>query len=87
MVGVKIDASSHAIGQAFGLFENLFEHKVGVSALFNLSEIDINSFDFRTELPVVDIHHLQFLTTSDNSNVAIFQIHHFISILNNRTGI
>ena len=81
MVSFQIDAPAHAIGKALGLFEYLFEHEMSIAALFYLAQLNVYRFNFRTQLPVIDIHHFQLLALANDSNVAILQIDHLIGIL------
>ena len=47
MIGLHIDTAAHAIGDALGLLEDFLQHEMRITALFNLSEGDINGLDFR----------------------------------------
>ena len=87
MIGLDIHASSHAIGQTLRLLEDFLEHKVRITTLLNLSEVDIDSLYRQLLLFTKDAHNLQVLTTTDHSDITILEIHHLIGILHDRAGI
>ena len=62
MIAFHIDASAHTVGQTFRLLENFLQHKVGITALLYLAEIDIHFLHCQILLLAKDAHHLQFFT-------------------------
>ena len=87
MIGLDIHAPSHAVGQTLWLLEDLLEHKVGITTLLNLSEVNIDGLYCQLLLFTKDAHDLQILTTTDHSDITILEIHHLIGILHDRAGI
>jgi hypothetical protein len=60
---------------------------MGITALLYLTEIDVHSLDLWRKLNIVDVHHLQFLSSLDDCNIAILKIPNFVGEFDNRTGI
>ena len=87
MIAFHIDTSTHTVGQTFRLLEDFLQHEVGITTLFNLSEVDVYLLDSQLLLLAQDTDYFQFLTQTNNGNVAILQIDHLISIFDDRTGI
>ena len=87
MVTFHIDTSTHTVGQTFGLLEDFLQHEVGITTLLNLAEVDVYLLDSQLLLLAQDTDYFQFLTQTNNGNVAILQIDHLISIFDDRTGI
>ena len=86
-VALHIDASTHAVAQAVGLFEDFLHHKERVAALLQLAEGDINLLHLGMLCLVVDVHHFQLLAQLQNSDVAVVQIDHLIGIFRYGAGI
>ena len=84
MVSLNIHATTHAVCKTFRL---LLQHEMRIATLFNLTEVDVDCLHRQFLLLSKNAYHLQFLTTTDHSDIAILQIHHLISIFHNRTGI
>ena len=87
MISLDIDTSTHAVCQALRLFEYLFQHKVGIPTFLYLSEVDINGLHRQFLLFTEDTKNLQVLPAIYHSYIAVFEIHHLISIFHDRTGI
>ena len=87
MSALDIDTSSHAVGQAFRLLENLFQHEVWVAAFLYLSEVYVNSLDCQFLLFAENADDPYFLAEPNLGDVPILQIHHLVGIFNDRTGI
>ena len=79
-VGIHIDASTNAVTDAIGLFEDFLQHEEGVTAFFQLSQCDVNLFHLRVLFFIVHVHHLQLLSQLQYCNVAIIQINHLIGV-------
>ena len=87
MVGLDIHTSAHTVGEALGLFEYLLEHKVRISSFLYLSEIDIDGLHRQFLLLTEDADNLQFLPTTDHSDITILKIHDLVGILHDGTGV
>ena len=87
MVALYIDTTTHTVRQTLGLLENFLQHEVGIASLLNLSEVDIYGLHRQLLLFAQNTYHFQFLTQTDNSNVAVLQIDHLVGVFNDRTGI
>ena len=87
MVGFCVDAAAHASGQAFGLFEDFLQHEMRISALLNLSKVDVNRLDFKIQLVVVHVHDLQLFTSAHHGNISIVKIHNLVGVFHDRAGI
>ena len=87
MIGLDIHTSAHTVGEALRLFEDLLEHKVGISSFLYLSEIDIDGLHRQFLLLTEDADNLQFLPTTDHSDITILKIHDLVGILHDGTGV
>ena len=87
VVALHIDASSHTVIQTLRLLENLLQHEVVVAALLYLTEVDIHRLYFQLLFFAKNAHYLKLFAQTNDSNVAILQIHHLVRIIDNRTGI
>ena len=69
------------------MLEDLLEHEVRIAALLYLSQVDIDSLHLQFLFLAQNAHHLEFLVTTDDGDIAIFQIYHLVGILHDRTGV
>ena len=53
-----IDTSAHTIMNAIGLFENLFQHKMWVTAFLKLSQVKFHFSHFGCHFHIIKINHL-----------------------------
>ena len=86
-VAFHIDPAAHTIVNATGLFINLFQHKVRITALFKLSDIEFHRLYFRLHPGVFQIDYFQFFSPVDHGNLSVFQIDNLIGIFHNRSSI
>ena len=87
VVALHIDASSHTVVQTLRLLEDFLQHEVVVAALLYLTEVDIHRLYLQLLFLAENAHYLKLFAQTNDSNVAILQIHHFVRIIDNRTGI
>ena len=87
MIALDIDTTTHTVGQAVWLFENLLQHKVGIPTLLYLSQINIYRLHLQVLLLAQNAKHLEVFTLTYDSYITIFKIDNLIGILNDWTGI
>ena len=87
MVCLEVYTSPHAIGQALRLLKDLLQHKVRIAAFLYLTEIDVDRLYLQFLLLTEDTQHMHVLTTLDDCDISVFQIHHLVGILHDRTGV
>ena len=87
MISLEIHTTSHTVCEALRLLEDLLQHEVRIATLFYLSEIDVHRLHLQLLFFAKDTHHMQTLAALDDSNITVFEIHHLIGILHNRTGV
>ena len=87
MISLNVNATTHTVSEALGLLKNFLKHKVRITTLLNLSKININRLNSQLLILTMDINYMKFFTTTDNSDITILKVHHFIGILNNWAGI
>ena len=71
---------AHAVVDAVGLLEYLFQHEVGISALLQLSQIHFDGLYLGFHLHVVQVDHLQLASATDDGDFVVFQIDHLVRI-------
>ena len=87
VVGLQVHTTTHAVRQALGLLEDFLQHEVRIAALLNLAEVDIDGLHLQFLLLAEDAQHVHLLTAADDGDVAVFEIHHLVSIFHDWTGI
>ena len=84
---LQINASAHTVMNTIGLLKNLLQHEMRITALLQLAEIERHRLYLVRALHILEIHHFQFLPTTNNGYLLIFQIDHLVRIFHNRRGI
>ena len=87
MVSLDVHTTAHAVRQTLRLLEDLLQHEVWITALLDLSEVDIHGLHLQFLLLTEDAEHMQVLSATDLSDVAVLQIHHLVGIFHDWTGI
>ncbi len=87
MRSLHINAAAHAVLQCFRLFENLFQHKMGIASFFQLAQIHFQLFDLGSFLDIGDRDNLGFLVPVEHRNFLVFQIDNLVCIFYDRRGI
>ena len=60
---------------------------MGITALFNLAQVQINSLDFRKQLSVQNTYNLKVFALIHYGNAAVIKVNYLIGIFDYRTGI
>ena len=87
MVTFYINTTTHTVCQTFGLLKDFFQHEVRITALLNLSKVDIYSLYGQILLLAQKTEYFQFFTQTNHSDIAIFQINYLVCIFNDWAGI
>ena len=82
-VGIHIDASTHTVAHACRLLKDFLDHEVGVTALLELSQGDVNLFYIGMLGLVVHVDHLQLLAQAHHGDVAVVEVNHAVGIFGN----
>ena len=84
MLAVETHASAQAVEQRLGLFEYLFEHEVGITALFELRDAHLQLADVDLRLDVLLGHDPQRLVAVDDRYFAVFEVDHLFCVFDYR---
>lgn len=84
---VGVDAPADAVDDRARLLVDLLEHEVGIAALFELRDRELELLDVDAALVVVERHDLEGLVAVDDGDLSVVDVDEILRVFDDRRGV